>query len=322
LRQTPGAPIPVRGIDGTIQRRNTSDTEKKRMLKVLSKTTRMGMIVAIIAGTAAPGVAAADVGAMIDEAVNGWHRSEVNKLRDAFRHPKQTLLFFGLEAEMKVIEITPGGGWYSEILAPVLRDRGAMYAASYEITEQSRDFFRRMDANYRAKLEDWPSIYDRVEMVYFNPAAPEFAPANSVDMVLTFRNVHNWAKAGTAEAMFQGFANALKPGGILGLVEHRAKPGTPIRKQIESGYMTESYVIEMALPAGFRLARSSEIHATENDPTDHPGGVWTLLPHLRDVPAAESLLSVDADMLRSGDAGFLRTQALADSFRCGFSSGA
>lgn len=256
------------------------------MLKALSRKTSIGVIAAIIVSTSAPGVAA-DVGAMIDEAMNGEHRAEANKLRDGFRHPKQTLLFFGLEADMKVIEITPGRGWYTEILAPVLRDSGTMYAASYEITDRSREFFRQLDAGYRAKLEARPTVYDGVEIVYFNPAVPEIAPPNSVDMVLTFRNVHNWAKAGTAEAMFQAFANALKPGGILGVVEHRAKPGTPIEKQIKSGYMTEDYVIEMALKVGFRLAGSSEINANPNDTKDHPGGVWNLLPNLRNVPEEE-----------------------------------
>ena len=106
-------------------------------------------------------------------------------------------------------------------------------------------------------------------------------------MVLTFRNVHNWAKAGTAEAMFKGFAAVLKPGGILGVVEHRAKPGTPLEKQIESGYMTEEYVILMARKAGFRFVDSSEINANPNDTKDHPGGVWNLLPNLRDVPEAD-----------------------------------
>ena len=256
------------------------------MLKALSKKTSMSVITAIILGAAVPGIAA-DVGAMIDEAMNGVHRSEANKLRDGFRHPRQTLLFFGLEADTKVIEITPGRGWYTEILAPVVRESGTMYAASYEITERSRDFFRRLDADYRAKLEARPTVYDRVEIVYFNAAAPEFGPANSVDMVLTFRNVHNWAKAGTTEAMFKGFANVLKPGGVLGVVEHRAKPGTPIQKQIKSGYMTEDYVIEMALKTGFRLAGSSEINANPNDTKDYPGGVWNLLPNLRNVPAEE-----------------------------------
>ncbi len=256
------------------------------MLKALAKKTGTVVIVAFLVGAVAPGVAA-EIGAMLDEAINGAHRPEANKLRDAFRHPKQTLQFFGVEPNMKVIEITPGRGWYTEILAPVLRENGTFYAASYEITERSRDFFRRLDADYRAMLSAWPNVYDRVEIVYFNPSEPEFGAAESVDMVLTFRNVHNWAKAGTAEAMFKGFAAVLKPGGILGVVEHRAKPGTPLEKQIKSGYMTEDYVINMARKAGFRLAGSSEINANPNDTKDHPGGVWNLLPNLRDVPEAE-----------------------------------
>ncbi len=256
------------------------------MLKALAKKTGTVVIVAFLVGAVAPGVAA-EIGAMLDEAINGTHRPEANKLRDAFRHPKQTLQFFGVEPNMKVIEITPGRGWYTEILAPVLRENGTFYAASYEITERSRDFFRRLDADYRAMLSAWPNVYDRVEIVYFNPSEPEFGAAESVDMVLTFRNVHNWAKAGTAEAMFKGFAAVLKPGGILGVVEHRAKPGTPLEKQIKSGYMTEDYVINMARKAGFRLAGSSEINANPNDTKDHPGGVWNLLPNLRDVPAAD-----------------------------------
>lgn len=261
------------------------------MLKALSRKSSLGVIpsiiiAAIIIGAISPG-AAADVGAMIDDAMVGAHRSEANKLRDAFRHPKQTLQFFGLEADMKVVEITPGRGWYTEILAPVLRENGTMYGASYEINERSREFFRRLDADYRAMLSAWPNLYDRVEIVYFNPNEPVFGAANSVDMVLTFRNVHNWAKAGTAEAMFNGFAAVLKPGGVLGVVEHRAKPGTPLDKQIKSGYMTEEYVILMASKAGFRFAGSSEINSNPNDTKDHPGGVWNLLPNLRDVPEAE-----------------------------------
>ena len=102
-------------------------------------------------------------------------------------------------------------------------------------------------------------------------------------MVLTFRNVHNWAKAGSAESMFAGFASALKPGGVLGLVEHRAKEGTPLEKQIQSGYMTEAYVIQMAKDAGFRLDAKSEINANPKDTADHPKGVWNLLPSLRGV---------------------------------------
>jgi predicted methyltransferase len=231
--------------------------------------------------------AGADTATLLDGAMAGAHRSETYKARDQYRHPRATLLFFGLKPDMTVVEITPGGGWYTEILAPVLRSQGKYYAASYLITPDSFAFFRRMDANYRAKLASAPEVYDKVELVYFDPKAPVLAPPGSADMVLTFRNVHNWAKAGRAELMFSGFAAALKPGGVLGVVEHRARPGTPFEQQVESGYMTEAYVIEQAREAGFRLVEKSEINANPKDTADHPGGVWNLPPNLRDVPEAD-----------------------------------
>ncbi|NIO39143.1 MAG: methyltransferase, partial [Burkholderiales bacterium] len=180
--------------------------------------------VSLLAGSVLGGwatAAAGEVSALIEAAINGAHRSEAYKERDQYRHPKQTLLFFGLKPDMTVVEITPGGGWYTEILAPVMRDRGTYYVAAYRITETSAQFFRRMDAKLRAKLNANPSVYGKVKLVHFDRAMPKFAPAGSADLVLTFRNVHNWAKAGTAELMFQGFAAALKPGGVLGVVEHR-----------------------------------------------------------------------------------------------------
>jgi len=249
------------------------------------KPLGIGMLAALC--FAAAPVTAADIGTMIDEASNGAHRSQAYKDRNGYRHPRQTLLFFGLKADMAVVEITPGGGWYTEVLAPVLRDEGIYYAATYRITENSPEFFRRMDANYRAKLESAPDVYGKVKHVHFDPSAPEFAPPGSADMVLTFRNVHNWAKSRTAEMMFRGFAEALKPGGVLGVVEHRAKPGTSFERQITSGYMTEDYVITIATNAGFRLVATSEINANAEDTADHPGGVWNLPPNLRNVPEAD-----------------------------------
>lgn len=231
--------------------------------------------------------AAADIAALIEKAMNGSHRSATYRARNQYRHPRATLLFFGLEPDMTVVEITPGGGWYSEILAPVLRDKGVFYAASYRITENSRDFFRRMDANYRAKLKASPEVYGRMKLVHFDRESPEFAPSGSADMVLTFRNVHNWAKSGTAELMFRGFHAALKPDGVLGVIDHRARPGTSFDQQVQSGYMAEDYVIELAKQAGFRLSARSEINANPRDTADHPGGVWNLLPNLRNVPDAD-----------------------------------
>ncbi len=228
-----------------------------------------------------------DVEPLLDEAIAGAHRSDSNRARDKYRHPKETLLFFGLKPEMTVVAISPRAGWYSEILAPTLKTRGRYYAAVPKLTEQSPEVMKRRDADYRQRMSSDPGLYGMPVIVSFDATAPDFAPAGTADLVLTFRNVHNWAKAGHTAAMFSGFFKALKPGGILGVVEHRAKPDTPLKGQIDSGYMTESYVIEAATKAGFRLVASSDINNNPRDTKDHPGGVWNLPPNLRDVPDAE-----------------------------------
>ncbi len=228
-----------------------------------------------------------EAGSLLDEAIAGAHRSESNRARDRYRHPKETLLFFGLKPEMTVVEISPSAGWYSEILAPALKARGRYYAALPKITEQSPEPMKRRDADYRQRMSGDPALYGMPVFTSYDAASPEFAPEGSADLVLTFRNVHNWAKAGHTAAMFSGFFKALKPGGILGVVEHRAKPDTPLKAQIDSGYMTESYVIDAASKAGFRLLASSDINNNPRDTKDHPGGVWNLPPNLRDVPDTE-----------------------------------
>jgi predicted methyltransferase len=237
------------------------------------------------AAMAAP-AQAQDTEAVIDKAMTASHRPEANKARDKYRHPKETLLFFGLKPNMTVVEITPGAGWYTEILAPVMRG-GSYYAALSRVTEQSSDGQRANDKNFRAKLSGDADLYGKVQLAVFEPSAILVAPAGSADMVLTFRNVHNWAKAGTADAMFKAFYDALKSGGVLGVVEHRAKPGTTFERQIDSGYMTEAYVTETAQKAGFKLDNKSEINANPRDMADYPGGVWTLPPTLRNVADAE-----------------------------------
>lgn len=234
-----------------------------------------------------PVASAADTSTLIDAAMKGSHRSAANKQRDQYRHPKETLLFFGLKPDMTVVEITPGGGWYTEILAPVLREHGTFYAATFRITEDSPAYFKNMDADYRAKLAAYPDAYGGVRLVNFDPEYPKVGPDGSANLVVTFRNVHNWAQTGTAEAMFRAFAAALAPGGYLGVVEHRAKPGTPLEQQIKSGYMTEDYVMKLATDAGFSLVEGSDINANPKDTKDYSGGVWTLLPNLRNVPDSE-----------------------------------
>lgn len=218
---------------------------------------------------------------LVDKAMTGGHRSDANKARDKYRHPKETLLFFGLEPGMTVVEISPGRGWYTEILAPVLRDGGRYYAAVAAITEKSPEGVKKNDADYRAMLAGTPDLYGKVQLSVLSPGALQVAPGGSADMVLTFRNVHNWAKAGTVDAMFKAFHAALKPGGTLGVVEHRAKPETPFQQQIDTGYMTEAFVVETAQKAGFKLVNKAEINANPKDTKDYPGGVWTLPPTLR-----------------------------------------
>lgn len=228
-----------------------------------------------------------DVADRLDAVIQGAHRSEDNRARDKYRHPKETLLFFGLRPDSTVVEISPAAGWYTEIIAPLVRQQGKYYAAVPAITSDMPEAMKRRDANYRQMLAASPELYGQPVIVGYNAAAPVFAPEGSADIVLTFRNVHNWAKAGNTQAMFTGFFRALKPGGVLGVVEHRAKPDTPLAKQIESGYMTEQYVIEAATAAGFRLDRRSEINSNPRDTKDYPGGVWTLPPNLRGVAESD-----------------------------------
>ena len=227
-------------------------------------------------------LAASPTEAAIDKALAGAHRSDANRARDVYRHPKETLLFFGLEPHLHVVEITPGGGWYTEVLAPVLRDKGKYYAAHYHVDESTHRYYRKGRDAYLEKLSKNPAVYDKVVVTSIDaPKHVDIAPKGSADLVLTFRNVHNWTEAGNDEAMFKAFFDALKPGGTLGVVEHRAKDGTSISDMKRTGYMTEAYVIRLAELAGFKLAAKSEISANPKDTRDHARGVWSLPPTLR-----------------------------------------
>ena len=250
----------------------------------LAKICNMTAGILAVALLAPGSVHAANIGSLLDQSINGAHRSEANRARDRYRHPKETLLFFGLKPEMTVAEISPAAGWYTEIIAPVLKNQGKYYAAVPKVVDQMPESMKRRDSNYRAMLASDPNLYSSATIVTYDAASPEFGPKASSDMALTFRNVHNWAKAGNAAQMFSGFFNALRKGGILGVVEHRAAPGTSFKAQIDSGYMTEAYVIQAATQAGFKLLASSDINNNSLDTKDHPGGVWNLPPNLRDVP--------------------------------------
>ena len=222
----------------------------------------------------------AEVDAALQQAVAGDWRGAENTARDRYRHPAETLAFFGVKPDQTVIEITPGGGWYAEILAPLLRDKGHYIAAVVDpmaVKEGgSRDYQQKSKSGLEAKFAAAPAQFDRARVVAYDPAAPVFGAPGSADVVLTFRNVHNWRSAGQAEGMFRGFFAVLKPGGVLGVAEHRANGD--VGDDDKSGYVGEQQVIAMAEAAGFRLDAKSEVNANPKDTKDYPGGVWTLPP--------------------------------------------
>jgi predicted methyltransferase len=208
-------------------------------------------------------------------------RAENSAARDQYRHPNKTLTFFEIKPQLTVVEIWPGGGWYTEILAPYLKNEGLYYAAHFNKTSKI-GFFQKMREKFDNTLIKSPNLYGKVITTDFEP--PEYiniAPANSADRVLTFRNVHNWMRNGSEQAAFESFFAALKPNGILGVVEHRAPEEFNLEQMINTGYVTESYVKRLAKNAGFVFVAASEVNANPLDSKNHPKGVWTLPPSLR-----------------------------------------
>jgi predicted methyltransferase len=212
----------------------------------------------------------------LEEAVAGDWREAQDKARDVWRHPVETLGFFGLKPGMTVVEIWPGAGWYTDILAPFLAASGGkLYAANLQPNDPIA--IEVVEA-YRQKLRAKPRLYGDVEITAFGATSGPMAPAGSADLVLTARNVHNWMAAGIVDKAFSDAFAALKPGGVFGVVEHRANPGGVQDPTAADGYVEQAYVIRLAQEAGFILDQASEINANPRDTKDHPFGVWTLPP--------------------------------------------
>jgi len=250
----------------------------------------LGLVVSLFALHPLSAVAQDDADALT-VAVNSSTRSPEDVARDKYRHPTETLMFFGIKPNMTVVEMSPGGGWYTDILAPYLHDDGKLYEA-VPPGENAAEF--------KKKLADNPARFGKVVITELDPPTHlKLAPPGSADMVLTFRNVHNWMRGGNGEAVFKAMYAALKPGGILGIEEHRGDPSQPQDPKAASGYVREDAVITMAEEAGFVLTGKSDINANPKDTKDYAKGVWTLPPTLRlgDTDKAKYLAIGESDRM-------------------------
>jgi predicted methyltransferase len=268
---------------------NLHSTPQVRALRATFAALSAALLLAACAAPTAPAASSAQIApaaptaadsASLDAAISAPLRSDRNRARDVYRHPKETLQFFGVTSSQTVLEIAPGGGWYTEILAPYLHDHGKLYEAQYvspDAASAAEDQAGR--APFARKLAATPAVYGNVVVGTLQAGQFSGFPANgSVDQVLTFRNIHNWIKDGQIDANLRAFYAALKPGGILGVEEHRAAPGTTLQQIIDSGYVTEAYVIDHARAAGFQLAGESGVNNNPRDTKNYPHGVWSLPP--------------------------------------------
>ncbi len=232
---------------------------------------------ALVTGLSFAAQAETDAGteAKLKTAIAGKQRATENSVRDPYRHPLETLKAFGLRDTMSVMEITPSGGYWTEILAPVLKDKGRYFAAQPDAGPESK-----MLKRFQEKLAEDPG-YAKATVVTLDPAKGKTTPvpAGSLDMVVTFRNIHNWMGNGQAKPMFDAMYASLKPGGYLGVEEHRARADKEQDPKAASGYVREDYAIKLVESAGFKLVTKSEVNANPKDTKDYPKGVWTLPPN-------------------------------------------
>lgn len=217
-------------------------------------------------------------GDLLEKVIASEHRDAKNVARDVYRHPGETLSFFGIMPDMHVLEILPGGGWYTEILAPYLKDNGTLAVASFG-PEHPVEYLRNIHNRLIEKFGAQPDVYGKVELGEFQGEGylDDFED-ESFDMVLTFRNTHNWIRFGGVEDAYRAMYRVLRPGGVLGVVQHRAEAGSNAGETAENGYVPESFMIELLEDIGFELVDKSEINANPKDTKDYPEGVWTLPP--------------------------------------------
>jgi predicted methyltransferase len=250
-------------------------------MPALHKGALAALAIALVAVACASATSTQNTAAeSLDRILADAHRPAADRERDVYRHPKDTLLFFGLRPQMQVVEIWPEPGWYSEVIAPLVKDEGKYYAA-LAVPQPDNTYVTARTKAYEDRFAAHPELYGKIELTTFGKSAGNIAPPGSVDMVVTFRNIHNWMAGGWAPQAFAAMYKALKPGGILGVVEHRGNPELPQDPKAKSGYVREDEAIRLIQSQGFAFVAKSEINANPRDTKDYPQGVWTLPPVYR-----------------------------------------
>jgi predicted methyltransferase len=236
---------------------------------------------------------------VLQEMVAGDWRKAANRDRDTWRHPAESLSFWGLRPGMTVLEVQPGGGWWTEILAPYAHATdGAYYATAVDLEHpETDDAARQARQRWAARWSDKPEVFGDIQLVNWGPRSAPL-PAETFDLALVARSMHGWIRRDQVDKYLTDLFAALKPGGILAVEQHRADPGEQELPPL-SGYVTEAYIIDLATKAGFELDASSDINANPADTKDHPFGVWTLPPAARTRPYDEGADATDPDFDRS-----------------------
>jgi predicted methyltransferase len=255
----------------------------------------MAGVAAIAMSLSATSLAASDVKVSkdIQQAVDSSSRSADAKSRDQFRHPAEALAFWGLKPKAVILEVQPGGGWWTEILAPYAKaNKGEFYATGSDLSDPDlSEGARKGRADFEAKYAD-ANVYGKVNVLNWGPKAAPL-PANKFDFVLAARVFHGWSGQGRVDANLSNLFQAVKPGGVLAVEQHRANAGQD--PAVKGGYVTEQAVIDAATKAGFVLDGKSEVNANPKDTKDHPFGVWTLPPVRQSSPNAQTPMAADFD---------------------------
>lgn len=270
-------------------------------MPVLDLVRHSGLVAALLVASsvAMAEPAPASTTALLSDAIASQQRSAENRARDPQRHPQETLLFFGIRPDMHVLELWPGTGWYTEILAPFLADDGQLTITNFDPDGPQDKPPHKMARELAARLASEPALRGVEVIEVAPPERIRLGPDASYDLVVTFRNNHGWINGGYHDAMYREIFRVLKPGGVLGVEQHRAPAGADAIASAKNGYVPVAFIVEAAKRAGFELAAESEINANPRDTKDHPEGVWTLPPTYRlgDVDRAKYAAIGESDRM-------------------------